>query len=136
MGLEFDRVGRKQKTRFGGWMPVLGLILAVALGFISYLSGPPVAEWLGNQSSNFPPAGVNDQIVNYGMRGVVFVVLLMASWSLVAAFAPRSRSRVTDKEMVGSRKEILDDKKSRKKRRDQLRRNASADLRKKNKAKK
>jgi H+/Cl- antiporter ClcA len=130
MGLEFDRVGKKAKSPVNGWMPVLGLILATCSGVLAYALSPIVSEWLDQQSNRWPPSVMTAEQSTWVVAFVLFVVGLMIAATIVAVFAPKKRSQVTDKDLVEGRKEMFKDKRRQKKRQKKMRKAALDEIRK------
>jgi len=130
MGLEMDKLGKKQKSPVNAWLPVLGLILAACAGVLAYAASPMAYEWLDGRSDRFPPPVLTPEQAQWITAGVLFVVFLMVAWALVAVFVPRPKSRITDKDLAQGRKDMYADKKRQKKRQRKMRRAALDEIRK------
>jgi hypothetical protein len=104
------------KTRTQSFWPVLGALLILASAAMAFFIGPAVVDWLdkGNIIRGFPPAGVPRVNLDWILRGIVFVILVLFASLLVAAAAPKKKSAVTEVGMMKERKEIVHEKKARK----------------------
>ncbi|MCC6612537.1 MAG: hypothetical protein IT320_03605 [Anaerolineae bacterium] len=104
------RIAQK-RTRRALW-PVMGLILAIALGAIAWLAKDPVMAAL--------PANVRTQLGRLpGVQGEVavaaflFLIMLGIVAIVVALAAPRKRINVKDQDMLKERDNMLRDKAAR-----------------------
>jgi type VI protein secretion system component VasK len=86
--------------------PVMGFILAVALGIISWFAGPSLMAAL--------PAQLQGLLRRLpGLQGEVyvsiflFIILLSIGVILVAAFAPKKAINIKDQDIMKQRQELL-----------------------------
>jgi hypothetical protein len=107
---------KPKQSRSQAFWPVLGLLLILACGAIAYFLGPAVVDWLdkGNIIKGFPPPGIPRVNINWIMRAVVGVILLLLSSLAVAAAVPKKKSAVNEKQLTKQRTEMVNEKKARK----------------------
>jgi hypothetical protein len=104
------KIEAAQKKRRAYW-PVLGFLMLVALGGISYFAGPAIVDWLDrtNLIRGFPPADVPNRDF-YGIVSVMtFAVLAMFASLIVAATLPKKKSVVNEKMIAKERADRLHD---------------------------
>jgi hypothetical protein len=104
------------KSRTQSFWPIIGLMLILSAGAISFFLGPAVIDWLdkSNTIKGFPPSGVSSVTLDWIFRGIFFFILVMLSSLVVAAAAPKKKSAVTEVKLFKERKEMVNDKKARK----------------------
>lgn len=101
---EYAGKGRGKKKGLAPWLPVMGLLLAVALGAIAYVLSGPLHELLYNEF--FLPQGYQDfqdESFKYLISVILFMVLLTFSGLLYAAFQPSRANKVTERELKKER---------------------------------
>jgi uncharacterized BrkB/YihY/UPF0761 family membrane protein len=117
---------QQKKNPFAAFLPVIGLVLVLALGFISYVFAPSVNRWLDAQFRGWPPAGTSEQTLIIMTTVFMTVIMTFLVGSVVAMFAPRKKSAVKDDDLRKERKASLKEKKDRKKRRKKINKAAEA----------
>lgn len=113
----------KSKNSINAFLPVMGLLLAVALGAVAFVLSGPVHELVMDNMSSFP-AGTTAQ---YVVAGALFVILLMVSGLLYAAFIPKPKQKVTEASLKREKEEVEAERLARKKRQKELQRQAARD---------
>lgn len=108
------RVPEKRKRR--GMWPVYGLLMALALGAISYVLGPMLVTYARRQSASFSIGNLTQQQVELLFSGIVFLVLLGVVTLLLAIAVPKNKNNITDKDMVKRKEQMAAEEKMRKKR--------------------
>lgn len=112
----------KKKSSLNAFLPAMGFLMIIALGAVSYVLSAPIQEFLiDNVISDFP-AEVEGQ---YAVAGALFLVLLMLTGMIYAAFAPKPQQRVTEKELKKEKEEAEAERRARKKRQQELRKQAA-----------
>jgi hypothetical protein len=114
MGMSNFRVAEK-KSRRGLW-PLYGLLMALALGAISYVLGPVVLQFMRSRSAQFSIGTLNDQQVELLLSGIVFVLLLAFATLILAVAAPKKKSEVKDAALVKEKRQMEVERKQRRKR--------------------
>lgn len=112
---------RKKKNPLAPFLPLLGLVLAVALAAVAFILSAPVHDLLKENIADFPV----ETEVQYVIAVVLFIVLVLFAGMLYAAFAPKPPKLVSESELKRERIEIDREKRAKKKRRRELARKAS-----------
>lgn len=86
---------KKKKNPLTPFLPVLGLVLAVALGAIAFILSKPAHEFLMKQIETFP----QETEVQYVVAGALFIVFLLFAGLIYAIFAPKQEKLVTEREL-------------------------------------
>jgi len=107
---------QRSKSRSQAFWPVLGFMLILASGVVAFFLGPVVVDWLdrSNVIKGFPPADIPSTTIDWILRGIVFVILVLLASLLVAAAAPKKKLAVTEVALTKERKVMVNDKKARK----------------------
>lgn len=114
MSFEDEYVHRqKKKNPITPFLPALGLILAVALGAISYVLSEPVHTLLIDNISNFPTQIEVQYVVAVGL----FATLILLVAMIYAAFAPKPPKLVSETELKKERDAKAADKRATKRKR-------------------
>ncbi len=114
MALRDYKAPEKKPTR--GMWPVYGLVMAVALGVISYILAPTVLEFVRRQSPRFSIGNLPEEQVVLFFAGIIFLVLLGIGTLILAFAAPRKKSEVKDKQLVKEKEQMQAEQRARKKR--------------------
>ncbi|MBZ0284957.1 MAG: hypothetical protein K8L97_29750 [Anaerolineae bacterium] len=104
----------KPKSKMQAFWPIIGLMLILALGFISWVLAPPVIGFLGGVLPNFPPAEIPPDTMQIFITVVLFVLMSLIISLIVAAAAPRKRSAVNEKSLTKERALMVEEKKKQK----------------------
>ncbi|GEM_PF-1037195 len=91
-----------QKRRSRGLFPVIGLLLAVALGVISYVLAPYGVEWLKSQNGRFGNT-LEPQVLQLLVAAGIFGVLLTIVALIVAVATPKKMIDVKETDLVKER---------------------------------
>lgn len=113
MGQNFRQA--EKKTRRGLW-PLYGLLMALALGAISWVFAPELLKFVRSRSERFSIGNLTDQQVELLFAGIIFFVLLGIVTLILAVAAPRRKSEVLDATLVKERKAMEAEHRARKKR--------------------
>ncbi|TVR23298.1 MAG: hypothetical protein EA396_03445 [Anaerolineaceae bacterium] len=124
---------RKSITK---WLPVLGLLLAIAMAALAFILSEPVHSWL--YDSFFADSerlrgiqGTSDsfdqEIVQYVVGGVMFFLFMVFFATIYALFAPKRKIKVSEKQLKKEREEKQAEVRRAKKRRQQLNRKMAAE---------
>lgn len=127
MGLQDYNIEDYKKRR--GLWPLYGLVLAIALGAISYVLGPKLYDFVLTQQPNFNTGTYTRQQVELFFAGIIFLVLIAIAGGFVAMFAPRKRTTVKETDLVKERKQKEAVRRARKKRKMQMERQAREEYR-------
>lgn len=103
---------QKKKSPLSGYLPALGLILAVALAAVSYVLSAPVHDLLIDNIDDFPI----EPEIQYVVAVVLFAALVLFAGLLYAAFAPKPPQTVSESELKKERIEYEKERRARKKR--------------------
>jgi uncharacterized membrane protein len=99
------KVTSKKKKR--GMWPVIGLILAVALGAISWVVAPTVYAFIRQRLPAFSTGTFSEQQITLFVGILVFVVLASLASLIVAIFAPRKKQHDTRDAALRKEKEAM-----------------------------
>lgn len=109
--------------------PVIGFVLALALGAISWVLAPHVYRLIRERLPQFSIGSLTEEQVTAVVGVFVFVILVALASVIVAAFAPRKGQRDTRDAALRKEKEaMLREERARKERR----RKAESDMRRHN----
>ena len=126
---DYKASGKKRKSRgIAPYLPILGLILAIALGAISYVLGEPVANIVA-QSVYFP----DFEAAAWIMRVIIFVILLLIVGMLYAMAAPKKAKAVTERDLNRERRAATAEKEARRKTKRKANKKMAKDLKEKSK---
>lgn len=117
----------KKKTTIRAFMPIFGLLLFVALAAIAYVLSEPLTTLLRDNVKDIP---AGDE-VRYVVGGMTFLVMLLFSGMIYAAFAPKQQLRITEAELKKERTLKEREKKAMVKRKQMMNRQAAEQNRKK-----
>lgn len=126
MSFEDEYVEKKHNqkgTSIAGFLPVLGLVMAVAIGAVAFVLSGPVHELLMENLDNVPA----DQEVQYVVGGVLFLVMLLFAAMIFAAFAPKPAKTVSEMELKKEKMGKERDRKAAKRRKQQMARQMAAE---------
>jgi hypothetical protein len=117
MSFEDEYVRRPvKKNPLNAYLPILGLILAVALGAIAFVLSEPLHTLLMDNFDTIPP----DKEVQYAIGGITFFVFVLFAGLLYAAFSPKSEKTVSERELQKERVAKNKQKESNRKRKRKL----------------
>lgn len=111
---------KKIKRKGQSYWPVFGLVLALALGVISWVVSPSAFNWLGTWLKGFPPAGVPRPTLELLITVILFVVLSLFAALLVALAMPKKKSAVNEKQLAEERERMIEEKRMRRMRQKQM----------------
>lgn len=112
---------RRKKNPLNAFLPILGLILAIALGAVSYVLSEPLQDFLVANVNNFP----SEQEAQIVVGVVLFVVLLLFAALIYAIFAPKPPRMISENVLRDERVQKEKDRVKAKRRRQQLNREAA-----------
>lgn len=108
----------KPKPKKRGMWPVIGFVLALALGAISWVLAPHVYRFLRARLPQLNTGTLTEEQVTIIVGVFVFVILVVLASLVVAAFAPRkSRHDTRDAALRKEKEAMLRQEKERKVRR-------------------
>lgn len=110
----------KPKSPLQAYWPILGLLLAIALGILAWAIAPGAFDWLGTWLRGFPPAGVPRRTLELIITVVIFLVLGLLAGLLVALGMPKKKSAVSEKDVAVARARMVEEKRIRKLRQKQM----------------
>jgi predicted membrane protein len=119
------------KRRRGLW-PVMGLLMAIALGVISYFLAPSVIALTRQLLPQFSTRGMPQQQVLLIFTFLTFVILLAFTAFLVAIFMPKKAINVNENDLRKEREKIQAYKKYEKVRQRKINRETQRYLKEKN----
>ena len=105
----------EKKSRRGLW-PVYGLVMAIALGAIAYITAPLLLQFVKGRSPNFSIGNLPPEHVELLFAGIIFFVLLGIATLILGMTVPRNKNEVMDATLVKERKAMDAEKRARKKR--------------------
>jgi type VI protein secretion system component VasK len=109
-------------TRRRGLWPFYGLLMAVALGAISYILSPQLVLFVRRQSPEFSIGDLTPDQVRLFFAGVIFLVLLSVVTLILAVAAPRKKSDVKDRHLLKEKQAMEAARRTRRKRQLQVER--------------
>lgn len=112
----------KPRSKMAPWWPVIGLLLVIAVGFLSWVVAPEANRFLARTLPNYPPPGVTGQTLNLIMTAILFVVIVLLVSLVVAAAAPKKKSAVNEPQLLKDRAKLIEEKKKQKLRQRQINR--------------
>jgi len=129
MSFEDEYAGRKKKKDpLRAFLPVIGLILIVCFAAISWVVHEPLRDALVENISDLPQENEEGFTeVGYVAGGSVFVILLMFTSLLYAAFAPKPEKIVSERELLQEKKAREAEAKARKKRKREMQQQMAKD---------
>jgi type III secretory pathway component EscU len=112
------RIADNKKKANPLW-PVIGFLLALALGVIAYFLAPSVRDFVFTRFPNSISAfgTTTPENVQWIFTGAVFLLLLCLSGLVVAIAAPKNPVQVKDKDLVKQQKAMRAERTMKKKRR-------------------
>ena len=99
------------RRRRGLW-PVMGLLLAIALGIISYFLAPTVIQLTRQLLPQFRTGGIPGDQLRLIFTALTFVVLLLVTALLVAIFMPKKPMLVKESDLKKEREQMLAERKA------------------------
>jgi hypothetical protein len=121
----------ENKRRRGLW-PVMGLLLALALGAISYLIAPSVEDAIKDLLPQFSTSGMPASQVRIVFTLLTFVVLISFAALFVALFMPKRPLQVRESDLKKERDQMIQAKKAEKVRQRKINIETQRQLREKN----
>lgn len=113
MGQNYRQADKKSKR---GLWPVYGLLMAIALGAISFVLGPMLVDFIDSRSANFSIGNLPPEHVDLLFAGIIFFVLLGIATLILGVTVPKNKSEVLDATLVKERKAMEAEKRAQKKR--------------------
>ncbi len=124
----------QNKSPFRAFLPAIGLVMAVALGFISwYAAGDPpgvastpdgpregLIRYAAANLDGFSGDELEPDVMRIVFTFMIFLILGSISATLVAFAIPKPKYRVKTGDLVKDKKQMLKDKEAMKKRRRKL----------------
>jgi hypothetical protein len=120
----------EKKRRRGMW-PVMGLLLAIALGVISYFIAPGVIDLTKKLLPQFSTRGMSPRDVHLIFTALTFVILLAFAAFLVALFMPKKPINVNEADLKKEREKMAEYRKYERVRQRRINRETQAYLREK-----
>jgi hypothetical protein len=114
MGLQDYKVPEK-KNRRGMW-PVYGLLMALAIGAISYVLAPELLKFVRQRAPQFSVGTLPESQVELIFAAAIFLVLIAVVTFLLAIFVPKKKSDIKDTHLVKEKKAMEAERLARKKR--------------------
>jgi hypothetical protein len=114
MGLQDYKIP-EEKPRRGLW-PLYGLLMALAVGAISYVLAPELLRFVRSRSQDFNIGNLTEEQVILLFAGVIFLVLMAIATLILAFAAPKKKSQVKDASLVKEKKLMEAERRARKKR--------------------
>jgi hypothetical protein len=99
------------KRKRGLW-PFMGLLLAVALGILSYYLAPTVIQLTRQLLPQFSTRGIPGDQLRLIFTALTFVVLLLVTALLVALFMPKKTMLVKESDLKKEREQMVAYKKA------------------------
>ena len=130
MGFEDEYAGKqKKKDPLRAFLPVIGLILALAFAAIAYSIMEPVHKLIADNVDGFPEPEMDtgvmeDKYPTYAVAGGIFVALVMVATVFFALFAPKPHKQVTENELKDEKRAIERENQERKRRKAKIRQQA------------
>ncbi|MEL6149074.1 MAG: hypothetical protein AAFV33_25630 [Chloroflexota bacterium] len=118
----------KPKSPISGWIPAIGFIMMVTFAVIGWALSDPLLEWTVDYFNGFEGNELDDvhpDAMQFAFGAFIWLVLLCAGSLIVAAAAPRKKSRVKEKDLKTEKDDIIKEKKRRKKRQIEMQKEAA-----------
>ena len=113
MGQNFRQAEKKSKR---GLWPLYGLLMAIALGAIAYVTAPLLLDFVDSRSPNFSIGNLSEDQVKLLFAGIIFFVLLGIMTVILGVTVPKKKSEVLDAALVKERKAMEAERRAQKKR--------------------
>jgi MFS family permease len=131
MGVEDEYSGRTRKVKSKGvkpYLPIMGLVLAIAFGAIGYIIGPKLAE-VASKQFNFE---LTTQI-EWVFRGAVFLIGLGIAAIAIGAATPKPKTEklATERNLAKERAQRRKEHVASKKRQREINRRMAEDVKRK-----
>ena len=117
-----SQVKQAEKKKNKAFWPLIGFVLAVALGILAYFLREPVYDWLSDVVRGFPPPGVAPATMKLIVAGALFLVMGGFVALIISLAVPKDPRRVKNTDLVKERKMKLKDAEIRKRRQQQINR--------------
>jgi predicted outer membrane lipoprotein len=102
----------EKKNPLTAFLPILGLLLAVAFGAIAFIVSEPVQDLLAENISGFP----REQEAQYVVAVVIFISLVLIGGAIYATLAPKPPKLVSERELKKEREQREQEIRDRKRR--------------------
>jgi hypothetical protein len=89
------------------WWPLIGFLLVVSLGVISYFLAPNVIDLTLRALPRLSLRGISPEVTRWIFTALTFGILVILVGLFVALFAPRKRTLVNETDLVKEREEML-----------------------------
>lgn len=103
----------EKKNPLQAFLPIIGLVLIVIAGAIAFFASAPAHDFLMDQ---FPGQIPNQDVVQYAVGGIIFLLIILFVALIYAAFQPKPEMTVTERELDREKKERERERLERKKR--------------------
>ncbi len=104
------------------YWPVFGFLMIIALGAIAWFLAPGAQAIARQLIPRFHGTELPKLQMQLVFTGVVFVILGCIAAAIVAVFAPRSKMRVSETDLIKEREAMLKDRLEQKKRQQKINR--------------
>lgn len=102
---------KKTEPRGKAFWPILGLLLALSAGALSWVFTPEVLKYLDRTLPNFPTI---TPTITWVVTGILFIIIALV-FSLVVAFAvPKRKGEVNEVKLAKERSDMVRGKAARK----------------------
>lgn len=118
----------QKNSSFNAFLPALGFVLVIALGAVSYLLSGPLHRFLLEQNLGIP-ANVE---VQYLIAGLLWIVLMLFSSMMYAAFAPKPDKMASERQLKVEKEDKQKQEAARKKRQQEINRKVAKEREAKN----
>lgn len=101
------QVKQAERKAKRSWWPLIGFLLVVSLGIISYFLAPTVIDVTLRLLPRLSLRGVSPEVARWIFTALTFGILIILVGLLVALFAPRKRTLVKETDLVKEREAML-----------------------------
>ena len=127
-----SQVTISERKRKRGLWPVMGLILAIVIGIISWFLAPSVVALTKQLLPQFSTTGMSPRDVNLIFTFLTFVILMALVAFIVAIFMPKKAINVNERDLKKERDQAADYRKYQRVRQRKINRETQAYLKEKN----
>lgn len=101
------------KNPYAKFLPALGFLLLLALGYLSWIGSPYLLSWAIRTFDNFTGRELGNPLYMRLFFSAIILMFLISMVSIIVSFAmPKKKSRVTDKDTLKHRQNVLAEKKA------------------------
>lgn len=115
---------KKKTSPFRPYLPVIGLLLAVCFGIISWVLAPGFLQWTVDNVAGITGREFSYQTMRLMFAGVIFFGFVMVASIIVSFASPKQKEQVSVNDLKAEKAMMDQEKKDRKRRLKEMRKNS------------